>query len=308
MMSRSGDIESESSESMPEAVAQSPILKSQLWSRMHRQDDNWMGAVVGETGKGKSYTCLSIAEAVDPDFSIDQVAFGIEEFMRLVMDESYGRGSLIILEEASVEAAAEDFHNKSNKVLRTVLETWRNQNRGALLNLPTFSRLDKGARIRMTALIQQEAKFEQRGFSMAKYKHLQTDSDSGRIYRHYPTINGKENRWLKIAPPSKDIREAYEKKATEYNEELNRELLEELLEEKRDDDEDDKDPEHIAETILREGVNEYVNENHGQYYIARELIELDFDIGSRRSKKVKAAIERQLPNGDLESQVERGTA
>jgi len=123
MSNRSGSIESESNKKIPEAVQQSPILRTQIWSRMHRQDDNWMGAVVGETGKGKSYTCLSIAECVDEDFSIEQVAFGIEEFMRLVMDDSYGRGSVIILEEASVEAAAEDFHNISNKVLGTVMET-----------------------------------------------------------------------------------------------------------------------------------------------------------------------------------------
>lgn len=285
----------------PEPVQASPILETQVWSRMHRRDDNWMGAVVGETGKGKSYTCLSLAEAVDPDFTVDQVAFGIEEFMQLVMDESFGRGSVIILEEASVEAAAEDFHEISNKVLRTVLETWRNQNRGALLNLPTFSRLDKGARIRMTALIQQRRKFEDEGFSVATYKHLQTNSDTGKIYRHYPRINNREHRTLKIAPPSEDLREAYEAKSDEYTDELNKELLEELLESKREQqDEEKKDPKWIAKDILDAGLEEYVSENHGQFYISTDLIEIDYDIGGRRSKKVKAAIERELDDGELE--------
>lgn len=284
----------------PEPVAASPILRTQVWSRMHNQDNNWMGAVVGETGEGKSYTCLSIGEAVDPNFSIDQVAFGLVEFMNLVMDDSYGRGSMIVLEEASVEAAAEDFHDISNKVLRTVLETWRNQNRGALLNLPTFSRLDKGARIRMTALIQQRGKFEDDGFSVATYKHLQTNSDTGKIYRHYPRINGKEHRTLKIAPPSDDLREAYEKRSEEYTEELNRELLEELLEAQEDDDTDDKDPQWIAEDIIDSGLDEYIDENNGQRYINRQFIELDYDIGSGRSKKVKAAIKRTMDDSRLE--------
>jgi hypothetical protein len=278
----------------PEPVQASPILETQVWSRMNRRDDNWMGAVVGETGKGKSYTCLSIAEAVDPNFTIDQVAFGLVEFMELVMNDSLDRGSMIILEEASVEAAAEDFHEVSNKVLRTVLETWREQNRGALLNLPTFSRLDKGAKIRMTALIQQQAKYEREGYSVATYKHLQTNSDTGKIYRHYPTINGQEHRTLKIAPPSDDLREAYEKRASEYTSELNQELLEELLEaESEAEEEDEKDPMWVAEDILDSGLEEYVDENHGQKYLSRQLIELDYDIGSRRSKKVKAALERE---------------
>lgn len=285
----------------PESVQASPILETQVWSRMHRRDDNWMGAVVGETGKGKSYTCLSIAECVDPDFSIDQVAFGLVEFMELVMDDSMGRGSMIILEEASVEAAAEDFHEVSNKVLRTVLETWREQNRGALLNLPTFSRLDKGAKIRMTALIQQQAKYEREGYSVATYKHLQTNSDTGKIYRHYPEINGKEHRTLKIAPPSEDLREAYEKRSDEYTRELNKDLLEDLLEaEAEGQEKDEKDPQWIAEDILDSGLEEYIEANHGQKYISRQLIELDYDIGSRRSKKVKVALKRDASDEYLD--------
>lgn len=278
----------------PEPVQQSPILETQVWSRMHRRDDNWMGAVVGPTGGGKSYTCLSIAEAVDPKFGIDQVAFGIEEFLRLVMDDSYGRGSIIVLEEASVEAAAEDFHEISNKILRTVLETWREQNRGALLNLPTFSRLDRPARMRMTALIQQRGKYEDEGYSIATYKHLQTNSDSGQIYRHYPTIENKKHRFLKIAPPSRDLQEAYEARKAEYNRSLNKDLLKELLESQEEDDQSEQDPKWIANDILEnDRLEDYIDENNGQRYISRQLIELDYDIGGRRSKKAKTALKRK---------------
>lgn len=298
-MSRTA-VNSESGEAVPEAVQNSPILQTQVWSRMHNRDNNWMGAVVGETGLGKSYTCLSIAEAVDPDFSIEQVAFGLTEFMELVMDDSYGRGSMIVLEEASVEAAAEDFHEMSNKVLRTVLETWRNQNRGALLNLPTFSRLDVGARIRMTALIQQQEKNEEEGYSVAKYKHLQTNSDTGKIYRHYPTIEGKQHKYLKIAPPTEELRQAYEKKSREYTAELNEDLLEQLLESQRDAQEQTTDPREIADDILESGLEDYVAENNGQRYISRDLIQVDYDVGQGRSKEVKAALKRDAPDELLE--------
>lgn len=300
-MSPESDMTSTSGKEPPEAVQRSPILQTQIWSRMHRRDDNWMGAVVGETGKGKSYTCLSIAEAVDPDFTIDQVAFGLVEFMNLVMDDSLGRGSMIILEEASVEAAAEDFHEVSNKVLRTVLETWRQQNRGALLNLPTFSRLDKGAKIRMTALIQQQEKYERKGYSVATYKHLQTNSDTGKIYRHYPKINNKEHKYLKIAPPSEELLQAYEQRASEYTAELNQDLLEDLLEaQKEQEDEQEKDPRKIADDILDTGLEDYISENNGQRYISRDLIELDYGIGGGRSKKVKAAIQRDADDDRLD--------
>lgn len=278
----------------PETVTASPILETQIWSKMNRQDDNWMSAVVGETGKGKSLFSMALAEAVWPDLSIDEVAFGLVELMRLVNDRSYGPGSMVILEEGSVEAAAEDFHELSNKVLRTVTETWREQNRGMIINLPTFARLDKPTRQRMTALIQVEKLYEGHGFSVAKYKHLQTNSDTGELYRHYPRINGKKHKYLKCRRPSQDLLEAYKKKKEEYTKDLNRDLLEQLLEEQEEDDEDEKDPKRIGEEILAEGtLGDYVNENNGQEYLSTDLIELDFDIGARRSKKVKAYLERE---------------
>lgn len=279
----------------PETVQASPILKTQIWSRMNLQDDNWMGAVVGETGSGKSLGSLAMAEAVWPDMSIDEVAFGLVEFMQLINDRSYDEGSMIVLEEGSVEAAAEDFHDLSNKVLRIVTDTWREQNRGLIINLPTFSRLDAGARQRMTALIQIEKLFEDEGFSVAKYKHLQTNSDTGKVYRHYPRINGKKHKLLKLRRPSEELVEAYKKKKEEYTKELNRDLLEQLIEEQEEQEsEDEKDPERIGREILSENkIHEYIQKNNGQPYLSRDLIELDFDIGARRSKKVKAFLERE---------------
>lgn len=129
---------------------------------------------------------------------------------------------------------------------------------------------------------------------MAKYKHLQTNSDNGDIYRHYPRIEGKQHKYLTIRKPSDDLVEPYEKKKAEYNKELNRDLLEQLLEEQEDDETDEKDPKRIGDEILAEGcVGDYVKTNNAQEYLSTDLTELDYDIGSRPSKKVKAYLERE---------------
>lgn len=284
------------SPSPPPEVRAAPILRTQVWSRMNIRDDNWMGAVVGETGSGKSLTALSIAQTVDPNFSIDQVAFSVEEFMQLVTDRSLGPGSIIVFEEASVEAAAGEWHSKSNKVLRNVLDTWRHQNRGAIFTLPSFGQLDKGARLRMTALIQQEELHASQGYSVAKYKHLQTNSDSGEIYRHFPVINGQKHKRLKIRRPTPDLLTAYNERKENYTHELNEQLLEELLDEKYGDDKNETPPAaEIAETILTEGtLDNYISDNHGQQYIDRSSIELDYDIGRNKSKQVKTALLREV--------------
>jgi hypothetical protein len=281
----------------PRAVAQNPILYDQIWSRMHEENDNWMGAVVGETGSGKSWAALRLCEAVDPTFSVDRVAFNVIEFLRLVNDDSVPRGGLILFEEASVELAALDFQSKENRFVRQVLDTWREQNRGAIFTLPAFKDLDPGARGRMSSLIQMWQKKEDQGITLAKYKRLQQDSDSGKIYRKYPTIDGVKHKLLKFRKPSQDLREAYEQRKEQYTNELNEEMLEELLAEMDDEDDDGRprEPQAIADRILDEDrVEEYVQSNHGQLYIDRSLIEAEWDIGRSRSKTVKSLLKQTV--------------
>jgi hypothetical protein len=281
----------------PASVAQNPILYDQIWSRMHEENDNWMGAVVGETGSGKSYAALRLCEAVDPTFSIDRVAWDVIEFLQLVNDDSIPRGGLILFEEASVELAALDFQSKENRFARQVADTWREQNRGAVFTLPAFKDLDPGVRGRMSHMIQMWEKNEEQSYTISKVKRLQQDSDSGKIYRKYPVIDGVRYRLLKYQLPSQDLREAYEQKKAAYNRQLNEEMLEELLDD-MDDEEDDgrvREPQAIADRILDEDrVEEYVQSNHGQLYIDRSLIEAEWDIGRSRSKTVKSLLKQTV--------------
>jgi len=60
------------------------IIIDEVTRRIHRQNKNWLAIVCGETGGGKSYSALTIAEVIDPEFSIDRVVFSAEEFMALL--------------------------------------------------------------------------------------------------------------------------------------------------------------------------------------------------------------------------------
>lgn len=287
-----------SGETPPELVRDNPILRQKIWGKMHLHDDNWMAAMVGETGSGKSLGAIRIAEAVDPNFSADQIAFSVREFMELVNDDSLGRGSVIVFEEASVEANAHEWYSKSNQVLAHVLDTWRHQNRGAIFTLPAFGQLVKPARGRMSALIQMRTKNEDKGYTIATYKRCQQDSDTGKIYKKYPVLGGEKYKFLKLGLPSDEVLEAYEEKKSEYTDDLNERLLEELIEEEEgveEKEEEEKDPRDIADEIVDgDSVDAYIEDNHGQRYINRDLIELDHDIGEKKSRKVKALLKREV--------------
>lgn len=285
------EIAGEDAPEQPENV----ILDHEAWRRMWVEDNNVIFTVVGDTGDGKSYATLRMAEKIDPNFSIDQVAFDIIDFLRLVMDESLGRGSVIVLEEASVEAAAMDWHSKSNEVFRKVLDTWRHQNRMAIITLPNFKALEKGARRRTTGIVKMQEALAWKGYSQGKYYRSKYDNVSDKFTTPFPTLEGMERRFLRFDLPSKELREAYEEKKDGYTEELNKELLEELLEERGENEEDTPTtPTDIADDILKTGVDEYIGDNHGQKYIDRDLIAVDYGIGDRKAKKVKKSLKREV--------------
>jgi len=141
---------------------------------------------------------------------------------------------------------------------------------------------------------------EDAGESRAKYKYIQQNSDSGKLYKKYPTLDGKQYRQLLLEKPSRELREAYEERKREFTDELNRELLNELREELEDDDGEEEDtpgPKGIAREIIDDGkIDRFVSENRGNEYVDRDLIELEYGIGARVSKKVKKAIQQEVPD------------
>jgi hypothetical protein len=266
-----------------------------IWAPMWVENSNVVVTIVGDPGDGKSYASLRLGEVIDPDFGLDQVASGIAEFMHLVNDDSYSQGQPIVLEEGSIEASAYDWHSVSNKVFRQVLDIWRNENRMAIINLPNFQALEKGARRRTDLIIEMLEAKPWKNYSKAKVKKAKYNNISDNFTTPFPILDGMERKWMKFKPPSDELLHDYENQKEEYNQERYEELIHELL----DDDEDDKDdelgPKEIATEIQNnEGVETYIKDNNGMKYIDRDLIELEYEIGDGTSKKVKKVLVERL--------------
>lgn len=271
------------------------ILKHYAWGPMWVENSNALFTVVGDPGDGKSWASLRMAEVIDPTFNIDRVAFDIIEFLHLVMDDSIGQGQVIVLEEGEVEASAYDWHSKSNKVFRTILDTWRHQNRMAIINLPSFAALDKGARRRTDAIVEMMEAKPWKDYSQAKFKVASFGNIEDNFTTPFKTLEGKKRKFIRFRPPSEKLREQYEVRKEEFTSGLNQGLLEELVEDTQEGDSDDKDPENIVNDILEKGTEEqYISTYNGREYVKHELIEADYDIGGRRSKTVKSLLEREL--------------
>jgi len=297
-MATTQDSDTDAAAGVPDEAPDPPanvILKHKAWRKMWREDNNTLWAVVGDTGDGKSYASLRIGEALDPNFSIENVAFNITEFLEKVVDDSFSRGSAIILEEGSVEASSHDWHDESNRVFAKILDTWRHQNRMGIINLPNFKALEKGARRRTKGIVNMQHAAPWRDYSQGKFYDSKYGNIEDQFTTPFPTIEGKQRRYIRFFMPSKELREAYEAKKRNYTSDLNTDLLESLLQKEEEAKQKERTASDIAEDILEQGIDEYIETaNNGQTYIKQEYIEMDYGIGGRTGKKVKAALKREV--------------
>jgi ABC-type lipoprotein export system ATPase subunit len=74
--------------------------------------------VCGPTGSGKSWTGLSIAELLDPEFTADRVIFKARELMKLIRDGDLKPGSVILWDEAGIDLSNRNWQSVTNRMLK----------------------------------------------------------------------------------------------------------------------------------------------------------------------------------------------
>lgn len=287
---------------IPDRLEGRPIFQS-VWGRMHRRDKNYVAAFCGETGSGKSYSALRFCEFIDPTFSVDRIAWNLEEFVELV-NQDLPPGSMILLEEASTSLNAKSWWEKEQQLVQQILDTWRHFNRGAVLTLPSFNQLQKDSRGRCHALAETRGIDHQRELVKLRYRYVQQDSESGDLYLKYHRLpdpeTGIEKAYTGIGmpKPSEALRVKYEEEKQEFTSELNQQILDELRAGGGEDA--DVSPQEVVEKIRSNGGPEhYLKEaNNGREYIDASLIEFDYDISARKAKTVKSALARDLGGGE----------
>lgn len=197
-----------------------------------RKNKNFLGFVSGQTGSGKSYSCLRIGEELDPDFNIDRVVFSGLELMKLINSGKLKKGSYIVFEETGVAMSNKNWQSVTNKMLNYLLQTFRNRNFVLIMNSLYMDFVDSATRKLFHAEMQTQ------GIDLKKNEVLlkpQLIQYNGRLKKFYYkrlrilTERGKVpvNIW-KVAKPSEKLRKEYEQKKTKYTDELNVNIQEEL--------------------------------------------------------------------------------
>ena len=274
------------------------IVRQKVWKRMNVDNQHFMGAVVGREGTGKSHSALAIASAVDPEFTAEDVFFQPERLLEALNSDEYGRGNVVVLDEAGVGLGNRSWYDKEQILLNQALQTARDDNMGVLYTLPRLEELDSQTIGRLHAFVEMMDVFPGEGWAKAKWKNISMTRDGqGRTYKKYPRmrVNGIEKRIKRfgVTPPAEALVEAYEERKAAFK----KKLYEEAIGAYEDDDEDEgKDPSEVADEIVDEGVSKYISEHNGngRLYVDKDMIRVEYGISHHDANAVKKFVEQSV--------------
>jgi len=216
----------------PMEVETDSIVIKRYYDRMVRQNKNWLGIMTGPTGSGKSYSALSLAETLDPSFTIDRIVFSPQDFMRIFDDDKIKKGQMVIWEEAGVTIGARDFQTKVNKAINYFIQSFRSKNTGVIFTLPSMMMLDAQVRNLAHTLMQPVSIDKENKLAIIRLYEIQHNPLTGETYQKYirAVVNGgvyKVNR-VAVRIPSHELRKEYELKKESFLKQLAKDTLDKL--------------------------------------------------------------------------------
>jgi len=274
-------------------------LLRRVWDRVNRDNEHFMGCIVGREGSGKSYTAIKIADSLDPTFSADRVIFDIKELLEVLRSGEHDPGDFYVLDEAGVSMGVRTWQDRAQVLANQALQLIRSHNLGLIFTLPRLSELDSQAEGRLQAVLEITDKVPDEYVEL-KWKWLDPDrvDSNGNILMKYPRRiqNGAKKRITRntFSPPRSDLVEPYEERKREYQDEVYERTIAKLEEAEDDEDAADADPQEIATEIADGNLERFVDTHTGNKnaYINKDLIRSDYDLTHSEAKAVKALLNR----------------
>lgn len=214
---------------------------------------NFLCFVTGQTGSGKSYSAISMAEIYAKMYNIDfnpeyHVISSLKELLQLITEPEETRkikyGSVIVFDEPQVEGSSTDWQSDINKALAQLVSTFRNQRLVIFFACPYKEQVSKQTRILFHGEFRVEGYDLKTKMSKIKPRFLEWNSKSQDFYYKMLIVEYKEkdksvmtinklNKWH-VPLASKSLLDVYEGKKKKFTDDLNKKLLQKItMDEKR---------------------------------------------------------------------------
>lgn len=218
-------------------VIRHPVANIQ--GRLLRKNKNWLANFVGETGSGKTYGALHLAERISPRFDIENVVFSPLEFFKRLDKGDLRKGDVIVFDEAGVGMSNRRWYSVTNVMMSFVLQSFRRDNIAVIFTQPDMGFLDTAGRKLSHAILETVNIDYEYNKLRVKWFNSETNPRSGKIYNKYYRISPVGQKYGKlvitrIGLPSKSIREPYEVVKEKFTIKVKKQALQNLrvLEEK----------------------------------------------------------------------------
>ena len=210
----------------------SPSWVRYVKSRIKRKL-NWLVLISGPTGSGKSFASLSLALQLDPKFGPDRIVFSLRGLMDLINGaEKFPAGSVFVFEEAQIDVGNRNWQSLTNKLLNSLLSTFRHKSFVVIFNAPYSDFLDSQTKKLLHAEFSTVRIDYEQNKTIIKPMVVQYNSRSRTFYFKYLRVRAKfglsaVKLWGVTKPPQWLI-DIYETKKTEFTSSLNKDISKQL--------------------------------------------------------------------------------
>lgn len=280
-------------EPLRQSTVEARVLKQKIWRQCNIENQHFIGVVVGPEGSGKSYTALKIGETVDPSFNAERVMFDPAEFLKRLQEwkaNEETKGKVVVSDEAGVGIGVRSWYEEDQIKFNQVLQVIRDENMAIIFTLPRLSELDSQTRGRVRGYMEMT---DLDAGNWAKFKYLNwkpTRDERDKIYRQYPVlrVNGYEQqiRRLCVSPPSEELVRNYQRRKSEFQQQLYQET-EELM--TGENEEKDYSPQEIVEEVKDGGLQDLLSWHgaHKKWYLDKDLIRAEYGLSHSTAKTAK---------------------
>lgn len=197
---------------------------------------NFICLFQGATGIGKTWSAISLAQMIDPDFNIDQIVFDFKELMQVINSDWFKKKKwkILIFDEPQITISNRQWQSTTNKLMNYLLSTFRHQNIILIFCSPYVDFLDSQSMKLLHCIFQCEGVNRKTELSRVRPKIQQYNSYMKKMYQHpLYVIRGKKviplRDWY-IPKPTPEIIELYEQKKTQFTDNLNQDIKKKIKE------------------------------------------------------------------------------
>lgn len=183
---------------------------------------------------GKSWGMLSLAYNIDPEFSIDQVAFSFREVMTIINSDWFKKKKwkIILFDEPQTDISNRAWQSLTNKLMNYLVSTFRHQNIVLLFATPYSDFIDSQTKKLIHCVFDVRGHSRKTKKAQIRPKLLQYNSKMKKFYEHslYVIDRGGYNKltMMFIDEPPKHLIKPYEEKKTAFTDALNKDIQRQL--------------------------------------------------------------------------------